>query len=547
MKKWLLLLIVTIVLMSVLSAATVKVAVLPLKRLDSASKYIQKFLTIRDLQRTFDTNDKYEMLNLKTTADVFKDFAIEDVEAMEKPDFAEIGKELNADVVVRGTIQSAGYDEKYRQQFSITFGFYSMRTKELKTQKVIVVKEKKDRWKVLEDDFLGKLALFINDEVDKLYTLAVQDYIAENYAPSEQGLNTVLEYNPGKTEAYYYLGMIAYKNQNYNKAISDLNKSMSDPLVLADTRALEGLSQVYDALKNPDMQLVTLDKLATLQNDAEQWLIVGNKYAENNQNVKAREAMEKSLRADPKFEPAKYRLALLLYDMGAYNDAIPYLEIVAAAEPESDVIARRLAFAYQKAGRIDEAISRYESSIQSNPTNIMAYLNLAGMFRTIAIDAADAKNQARVNEYNQKTIDVLNRAKVIDPENAYIYLRFADVYMAMNRTTDAENNSVLANDKDSSLYQPYMLLSSISQKLGSDKYNQFIDLEKQAATKYGDTAKRLGNQRDAARASALTYFRRAKDQLEGANSRTGDGEILRDIELRMQALTQMIQQASKIN
>jgi tetratricopeptide (TPR) repeat protein len=322
---------------------------------------------------------------------------------------------------------------------------------------------------------------------------------------------------------------------------------MSDTLQVKDTRALEGLSKVYEDMGNKEMMLVTLEKLATLQNDAEQWLIVANKYVENKDNAKARVALEKSLLADPEFEAAKYRLAILLYDMGAYSDAIQYLEIVAAAQPERDVIARRLAFAYQKAGRIDEAISRYETSIQSNPTNIMAYLNLAGLFRTIAIDAAEAKNQARVNEYNQKTIDVLNRAKIINAENAYIYLRFADVYFSMNRTTEAENNAVLANDKDSSLYQPYMLLSSINQKLGSDKYNQFIDLEKKATTEYGRKATQAGKERDAARAAALNYFRRAKEQLDGASNRTGDGEILRDIDLRMQTLNQMIQQASKIN
>jgi hypothetical protein len=125
MKKWLMLLIVTLVLTSVLSAVAVKVAVLPLKRLDSASKYIQKFMTIRDLQRTFDKNEKFELLNLKTTAEAFKDMAIEDIDEMEKDDMAEIGKELSADVVILGTVSAIN-----SMVFSLQFKYYSMRTDE---------------------------------------------------------------------------------------------------------------------------------------------------------------------------------------------------------------------------------------------------------------------------------------------------------------------------------------------------------------------------------------------------------------------------------
>jgi hypothetical protein len=207
MKKWLLLLIMTVILASVLSAATFKVAVLPLKRLDSASKYIQKFLTIRDLQHTFDKNDKFELMDMKTVAEAFKEMDIEDIDDMEKEDMAEAGKLLKADVVILGTIGSGGYNNKMQQVFNIQFRFFSMKTNEFTSQRIDVVKPKKDRWKTLDTDFMGRLTSFINEELDKMKNIAVQDYYAENYKQAEDGFNNVLLYNPDIKDAYFYLGL----------------------------------------------------------------------------------------------------------------------------------------------------------------------------------------------------------------------------------------------------------------------------------------------------------------------------------------------------
>ena len=183
MKKWLVLLLVSLIFTTVLSAATVKVAVLPLKRLDSASKYIQKFLTIRDLQLTFDKNDDFVMLDLDKVATAFKDMSIEDVDEMDKEDLAEIGNEVGADVVVLGVISSVN-----SQLFNIQFRFYSMRTDDITSQRVDVVKDKKKRWAALDNLFMGNLVKFFNQELEKLNNIAIQDYQAENYTQAEKEL-----------------------------------------------------------------------------------------------------------------------------------------------------------------------------------------------------------------------------------------------------------------------------------------------------------------------------------------------------------------------
>jgi len=540
MKKWLMLLIVCLTLTTVLTAVTVKVAVLPLKRLDSASKYIQKFLTIRDLQRTFDKNENFELLNLKSTEEVFKDSNIDDVDEMDKEDMAELGNELQADLVIIGVISSVN-----DQLFSIQFRFYSMRTDDIVSQRIDVVKDKKKRWAVLDTDFMGKLTGFFNQEIEKLNTLAIQDYQAENYVQAEKGFNNILTYNPDNKQAYYYLGLIAYSNKDYTKSISDFTKALSDSLSMKDSNILQSLSNSYRDMGNKEMTISTLVTLANLQEDEELWFNIANLYAENNQNAKAKEALQKSLLIDPDFLKAQYRMAFLLYDMAEYDEAIPFLEKAANDNPDNDIIARRLAISFQRAGRIAEAITRYENIILSNPTNTTAYLNLAGLYRTAAAAASDENNQALVNENNQKALDTLNKLKLIDEENPFVYLRFADVYLATNRLNDAETNANLTLSKDSSLYQPYILLASINQRRGTDSYNLFIDKDKQFQTAYGPTANRLAKERDAARLAANNYFRRAEDQLKSAKNRTSEPEIILDVESKLTTLAQLISQTSK--
>lgn len=534
------LLMVTIIVTTVLSAATIKVAVLPLKRLDSQSKYIQKFLTIRDLERTFNTNEKYELLNLKTTAEAFKDMDIEDIDEMDKEDMAAIGKELNADVVILGVISSIN-----NQNFQIQFRFYSMKTDDLKSQRVDVGKEKKKRWSVLEKDFLGKLASFINDEIDKMNTIAIQDYHSDNFKQAERGFNNVLNYNPGDKQAYYYLGMIAYNDKSYDKAISNFNKALEEPITSKDSRVLQGLVNAYRDKGDKTNLINTLTKLAELQNDEDLWLSIANLYAEDNKVANAKEALLKALKIDPNYTKAINRMAFLLYDNGNYNDAIPYLETTAKQIPDNDLIARRLAFAYQKSGKINEAILSYENNIKSNPLNTTAYLNLAGLYRTAATEASEANNQALVNEYNQKALATLNSLKKIDSDSHLVYLRFADVYLATNNLKESEINANIALSKNATLYQPYIILATINQRYGTDKYNQFIDLEKKAREAFGKTAERLGKERDAARISANGSFRKADEQLRAAKIRTNEPEVISDVDGKLSVLAQLINQTAK--
>jgi phage-related minor tail protein len=123
-----------------------------------------------------------------------------------------------------------------------------------------------------------------------------------------------------------------------------------------------------------------------------------------------------------------------------------------------------------------------------------------------------------------------------------VYLNLAAIYLSQKKNNEAETNANTALAKNPSLYQPYVILASVSQSKGTDQYNRFADLEKQAQSAVGKKANQLKKDRDAAKASALSSLRKAKEQLEAARARTSDTSALSDINSRISTINNLITQ-----
>jgi len=296
---------------------------------------------------------------------------------------------------------------------------------------------------------------------------------------------------------------------------------------------------MYEITKQTDKRLKLMEAMAVKNPDEELWLAIGNLYDESGNKAKAKEAFQKSLDINPDYSQAIIRLSFMLFEEGDYVGAIPKLEKAADLFPDNQLVSDRLAAAYFKANRLTEAITRYENILKSDPQNVQAYLTVAGLYRTQAGESRDSKV---TNELNTKAINALNQAKKIDPENAMVYLNLAAIYLSQKKNNEAESNANTAIAKNPSLYQPYVILASVTQSKGSDQYNRFADLEKQAAKAVGKKANQLKKDRDAAKASALNLLRKAKEQLESARSRTSDTSALSDINSRISSINNMISQ-----
>lgn len=512
------------------TGVTTKVAILPLKALDSPSRYIQKILTVRDLGIAFNSHPQYDLINLEETEKQFKNAGYRDVDALEVTELKEMSTILNSDVVIVANIS-----ESRPGIYNISTRFYGTRSNELRQYSFNVTKSRDDRIKTLETTFLVELDRFVSNEIDKIYNIAVNSYTTEKYDAAENSLKLVIGLNPEKADAYYYLGATYLKTKKYDLAEQNLEKAMA--MNPTDQRASLALIDLYDATGNNAKKLVLMESIAVTANDEQLWLAIGNLHDESGNKNQAKAAFRKALEIDKDYIQAIIRLGFMLYEESDFNGAIPLLEQAAEQLPDNELVSDRLAAAYFRSNRISEAIARYEGQVKADPQNIQALLSVAGLYRMQASETRDAK---LANDLNTKAINALNQVKKIDPENALVYLNLAAIYVAQKKNNDAETNANLAIAKNPSLYQPYVILASVNQTKGTEQYNRFADLEVQVSKAVGNKANQLKKDRDAAKASALNFFRRAKEQLESGRSRTSDASAVADINSKISSLNNLI-------
>jgi tetratricopeptide (TPR) repeat protein len=510
------------------------VAILPLKTMDARSRNIRKILEVRDLGYAFSKYPQFTLMNMEHVASEFNMLGIRDVDDMDLDELKEVADELNADVVISGNISSLRAD-----LFAIAMTFYSTLTGELRQVNFNVPNLKEARWEALDKSMMTELDRFISTEVDKIYNFATNFYAAGNYAEAERQLTTAVGLDPDRAEAYYYLGATYYRTDRYALAEENFNKALD--LEPQHNQTLVLMNEMFEKSGENLKRIGVMERIASQNEDAELWLAIGNLYAEAEQMNKARESFENALEIDEDNPLVKTRLAFLLYDQQQFADAIPYLESAYDSFPENDLISRRLALSYQRAGRMDQAISRYEGLIENNPSNIQAYLNVVSLYRSQATEATDPA--VKTQNFN-KAVDAMNRLIQIDPENPMAYLNLASIYLAQNNNTLAERNANETIQRDPSLYQPYVILGTISQSRGTNDYNRFADLERRASEAVGREATNLSRERDAARNSANAHFRSAVQQLTTARSLTTEPETLADINNRISVLNNLVTQTT---
>jgi len=511
-----------------------KVAILPLKTMDSSSRNIQKILTVRDFDYVFTKFPQYSLLNMDEVAKQFKMSGYKDVEDLEIEEMKELSEMIGCDILVMGSINSIRSDE-----FALSMRFFSAKTEELTPLDFKVTNAREQRWKTLETTFIAKLDDVVSNEVNKIYNIALNNYANGNYAEAEKNLVFALGLDPDLKDAYYYLGSVYYKQGKLEQAIQNLELNLEkNP---QHTQTLSILIDIYEKTNQAAKRLNAMEKLATINENEELWLTIANLYSEQNNIAKAEEALQKALELNPNYIEAKTRLAFLLYDNNRFDEAIPYLEAIFDKYPENELVSTRLANAYQKANRLDDAIAKYENTIKNNPQNTMAYLSAVNLYRLKVTQTFDP---AEVAAINKKAIDILNALITNQPNNAIAYMNMAAIYLSQNKLQDAELYANKALQKDPTLYLPYIYLATISQSKGTNDYNNFIDLEKQAAKAVGKKASTLKTQRDNARNSAVNNFRKALEYLNNAKARTTDEHAIADINNRIARVNQLINQAT---
>lgn len=508
------------------------VAILPLKTMDGRCKNMRKILFVRDFDYVFSDYPQYELLNHDEVAREYRETGFLDVDDLELDEMKEIADATDANVLILGNISSLRAD-----LFTIALRLYSARTQELRLINFNVDNNKEKRWETLRKSLITELDTFISQEVDKIFNVATNFYAAGNYAEAERQLKVAIGLDSEKADAYYYLGATHFKTGAHELAETNFRKTLE--INPKHGQSLIMLNELYEATNQIDKRLAVMEMIAANNEDAELWFVIGNLYAEQRNYNKAEASFDASLRIAPEDIRVVTRKGLMLYELERFGDAIEYLETAYDAFPENDIISRRLASAYQRSGRMDQAITRYEDLIKSNPNNTQAYLNLVGLYRN---QASETSETAIKNEYLSKAINTMNNLIKVSPDNPMAYLNLASIYILQEVNDKAELNANKAISYDPTIYQAYIILATISQVRGTSEYNRFVDLEKRAADAVGRQATTLSKERDTARISANSHFRKAAEHLYRADSIAADSETHADISNRLTTINTLINQ-----
>jgi tetratricopeptide (TPR) repeat protein len=511
-----------------------KVAFLPLKTMDARSRNVRKILTVRDLEYVFSEYPQYELMDLEEVAREYNDFRFPDVDDIDLDEMLEVAQATNANLLILGNIASLRSD-----LFAMNLRLFSARTNELRQLNFNISNLKNQRWKQLDESLMGAIDSFISTEVDRIFNLATNFYAGANYAEAEKQLQTAIGLDPENVDAYYYLGATYFRTERYALAETSFNKVLE--LNPESYQTLVMMNEMYEKTGDNMKRIATMERIADMNDDEELWLVIGNLYAEAGEMTKAEAAFNSALALDEESPIVKTRLAFLLFDQERYADALPYLESAYDSFPENDLISRRLAVSYQRSGRMADAIARYEGLIRANPNNVNAYLNVVSLYRNQATEATD---QATKDAMNAKAIETMNQLIRISPNNAMPYLNLASIYLAQGNNNAAETNANATIQRDPGLYQPYLILATVSQSKGTNEYNRFVDLERRAAAAVGRQATTLSRDRDAAKAAANNHFRTAVSHLTTARTLSSEPEILREIQGKLSSLSNLISQTA---
>jgi tetratricopeptide (TPR) repeat protein len=522
MKKLIIMAVLITVMIPLLIAD--KVAVLTFEKKDRSSDYVAKSMVSRDFADIFEEYEKFDLINKKNVKKAVDRSGFTDLFFLGKEDIASLGTDLEADILIWGTVSSMSSSE-----FKVAAKILSMRSLDVIAVNFNVKKDSKQRKKAIKENLITRMEEFSAGEIEKLIGIAMQHFNSENFVSAQENFLSVLEMEPGNLEATFYLGLINFYNGDYETAESYYLQALEqDP---ANNDIKNYLSKVYLEQDMSDEAIVLLSEIAEDTQDKLVWMRIGKIHAEIEYYEEAQDAFEKAIELDPEYGNAYLEIGYVLYEQEYYEEAIPNLEQAAISFPEDDDVQKKLASCYKKTGKLDSAIQQYKDIIAEQPDNIRAYMNLA--------------NAYTATEQYTEAIEVAEILKEKIPEDPKVYILFASSYSSMNQHNNAEENAMKALELDSELYQPFRILSDIYFNKGYKKYEDYLVLEEKAKDAYGTEADELVELRDNTKLGAHNNFTKAKHYLEEVPKLTENSSELKYVKSKMDTIDQLLEATQK--
>jgi tetratricopeptide (TPR) repeat protein len=191
-----------------------------------------------------------------------------------------------------------------------------------------------------------------------------------------------------------------------------------DPTNDASMFELAGLEK---ARNNYPVVQSLLERAVTVNpNNEWYWIALAGSYEKSNDLSKLENVFNELIRLNPTKPDYYYDKANALAIQKRYDEALKlYDKVEELAGPSEDLLINRQKI-YIRQGDVKKAISALEELITANPTQVKYYMMQAEIYNS--------------NNLNDKALEVLLKAKSIDPQNGIVHLALADIYRERKNT-----------------------------------------------------------------------------------------------------------------
>jgi tetratricopeptide (TPR) repeat protein len=202
--------------------------------------------------------------------------------------------------------------------------------------------------------------------------------MAQGESPGPQGIEAIreamrkrIEAEPRDFEAHFQLGVILYKNKDYDGAIRHLTIARDLlPEYGAVPNPRQILAEIYEARGDETAMLQELEALVTYQQHAfDACYKLARAYHKRDDYAKAAYFLERALAVDPYHVDVHRILGGMAFERGDHEKAIREYKILVALEGSDPVRAYTdLAEAYLSCGKKREAKGAALSALEIAPT-----------------------------------------------------------------------------------------------------------------------------------------------------------------------------------
>lgn len=214
--------------------------------------------------------------------------------------------------------------------------------------------------------------------------------------------------------------------------------------LLAEAEVAAELGQFSRAVES-------LERAITIRGeDAQLWMLLGQRYAQADRLEAARTALERAIRLAPTVAVAHSVLGTVLSDLGLYAEAEAALQAATALKPSA---ARFVLLGSVQASlnKRAEAISSFEAALALQPNDDEALYNLA-----VALMVTDRPRALRL----------LERAYALAPDNAEVVTQLGFLYLGEERLDEAEVMIDRAIDLDPVAWRPRVYMGNLQWRRG---------------------------------------------------------------------------------